>query len=113
MPPGRLGAVEYLNARPLVYGLTDSARFSLRFDLPARCADLLHAGVIDLGLIPSIEYARGPAGPDAYRIVPGLAIASDGPVSSVAIYTTKPIGDVRSIALDTSSRTSVALTRVL
>lgn len=113
MPPVRLGAVEYLNARPLVYGLADSPRFSLRFDLPSRCADLLHAGTVDLGLIPSIEFARGPKGGASYAIVPHLAIASDGPVASVAIYTTRAIEDVRSIALDTSSRTSVALVRVL
>jgi chorismate dehydratase len=107
----RLGAVGYLNARPLVYGLEAAPEFSLRFDVPARCADLLHEGAIDLGLIPSIEYLRAASG--GYAIVPDLAIASDGPVASVAIYTTKPIASVKSIALDTSSRTSVALVRVL
>jgi chorismate dehydratase len=105
----RLGAVGYLNARPLVYGLDVAPRFDLRYDVPSECARLLHEGAIDVGLIPSIEYLRG--GP--YRIVPDLAIASRGPVTSVAIYTTRPIGDVRSIALDTSSRTSVALVSVL
>jgi chorismate dehydratase len=110
MPRVRLGAVGYLNARPLVYQLDRSPRFDLRFDLPAKCADLLHAGAIDLGLIPSIEYNRAPT---PYAIVPDLAIASDGPVASVAIFSRKPIHDVRSIALDTSSRTSVALVRVL
>jgi chorismate dehydratase len=105
----RLGAVGYLNARPLVFGLDRSPRFELRYDVPSRCAALLHEGAIDVGLIPSIEYLRG--GP--YRIVPDLAIASRGPVASVALYTTKPMRDVRSIAMDTSSRTSVALVRVL
>jgi chorismate dehydratase len=109
MAPVRLGAVEYLNARPLLYGLERQDRFMVRYDLPSRCADLLHDGAIDVGLIPSIEYLRG--GP--YRIVPGLAIASHGPVASVALYTKRPMRDVRSIALDTSSRTSVALVRVL
>jgi chorismate dehydratase len=107
----RLGAVGYLNARPLVYGLDRSSRFDLRFDLPARCADLLHSDAIDLGLIPSIEYLRRSAG--GYAIVPDLAIASSGPVASVALYASRPIADVRSIALDTSSRTSVALVQVL
>lgn len=107
-PRIRLGAVEYLNAKPLVYGLEGTDRFDVRFDLPARCADLLHDGAIDAGLIPSIEYLRGD-----YRIVPDLAIASRGPVASVAIYTTRPMRDVRRLALDTSSRTSVALVRVL
>ncbi len=105
----RLGAVGYLNARPLVYGLERSTSFSLRFDVPSVCAALLHEGAVDLGLIPSIEYLRG----DPYAIVPGLAIASRGPVASVALYATRPMSEVASIALDTSSRTSVALTRVL
>jgi chorismate dehydratase len=105
----RLGAVGYLNARPLVYGLGRSPRFALRHDVPAECARLLHDAAIDLGMIPSIEYLRG--GP--YRIVPDLAIASRGPVASVALYTAKPMADVRSIAMDTSSRTSVALVSVL
>lgn len=105
----RLGAVSYLNTRPLVHGLErQSERFSLRFDVPARCAELLHAGAVDLGLIPSIEYP----GHD-YCIVPGVSIASDGPVASVAIFSKVPTEHIRSIALDTSSRTSVALLRVL
>ena len=108
-PALRLGAVGYLNARPLVYGLERVNRFDLRYDLPSECARLLHEGATDLGLVPSIEYLRG--GP--YAIVPGLGIASSGPVASVAIYTTRPMADVRSIALDTSSRTSVALVSVL
>jgi chorismate dehydratase len=113
MRPLRLGAVSYLNARPLVYGLDREPALRVRFDVPARCADLLHAGAIDLGLVPSIEYLRVPAERSGYAIVPGLAIASDGPVASVALYTTRPVKEVRSIALDTSSRTSVALVRVL
>jgi len=108
-PRVRAGAVGYLNARPLVYGLDELPRFELRFDVPSVCARLLHRGAIDIGLIPSIEYLRG--GP--YAIVPDLAIVSHGPVASVMLYITKPVGDVRSIAMDTSSCTSVALTRVL
>lgn len=109
----RLGAVTYLNARPLVYELDADPSFDVRFDLPSRCAALLHDGAIDAGLIPSIEYLRAPAGREPYAIVPDLAIAADGAVASVAIYTTRPMHEVRSIALDTSSRTSVALVRVL
>ena len=105
----RLGAVSYLNTRPLVHGLEQqSDRFNLRFDVPARCAELLHANEVDLGLIPSIEYP----GHD-YRIVPGVSISSDGPVASVAIFSRVPTADIQSIAIDTSSRTSVALLRVL
>ena len=108
----RLGAVGYLNARPLVYGLDGAAQFDLRFDVPSKCAELLHEGAIDLGLIPSIEYNH-PITRTEYSIVPDLAIASHGPVASVALYTRRSTQDVRSIALDTSSRTSVALVRVL
>ena len=106
----RLGAVNYLNARPLVYGLdrrTDL--FELRFDAPSTCAELLHENAIDVGLIPSIEYCRGPE----YAIVPDLGIISDGPVASVALFTTRPLPQIRTVAADTSSRTSVALLRIL
>lgn len=110
----RLGAVGYLNARPHVYGLEQSSRFEVRFDVPSKCAELLHEGAVDVGLIPSIEYLRGPSeAPHTYRIVPDVAIASRGAVASVALYTRKALRDVRSIALDTSSRTSIALVRVL
>jgi len=113
MTPVRLSAVGYLNARPLVYGLEQSSRFDVRFDIPSVCADLLHEGEIDVGLIPSIEYLRGPADAGHYRIVQDVAIASRGEVASVVLYTKKPMSDVRSIAMDTSSRTSVALVGVL
>src|SRR5215831_5747256 len=106
----RLGAVTYLNARPLVYGLEHSDRFSIRYDVPSECARLLHARETDLGLIPSIEYLRGPA---PYALVPGPAVISRGPVASVAIYTRRDPKDIRTIAMDTSSRTSVALATVL
>ncbi len=107
--PVRIGAVTYLNARPLVRGLEQSpGRFEVRYDLPSRCASLLHAGDIDLGLIPSIEYLGGD-----YRVVPGVGVVSDGAVASVAIFTRVPVADIRSLALDTSSRTSVALVKVL
>ena len=109
MSPLRLGAVSYLNTKPLVYGLDAYPKqFDVRFDVPARCAELLHDNKVDLGLIPAIEYLRGD-----YAIVPGISIASLGDVATVAVFTRKPIDQVQTIALDLSSRTSVALTRVL
>jgi chorismate dehydratase len=108
--PIRLGAVGYLNARPLVYGLDRDPRFDLRYDIPSECARLLHSGAIDVGLVPSIEYLRGPR---PYTLVPGAAVTSRGPVASVAIYTSKAPRDIRTIAMDNSSRTSVALATVL
>ena len=101
-------AVGYLNARPLVYGLEQRARL---FRSPVRHAVEVRArcctrATIDLGMIPSIEYLRGPA---PYRIVPGLRRSSrDGAVASVALFTRAPIRETSArIALDTSSRTSV------
>ena len=106
----RLGAVSYLNARPLVYGLERKPRFDLRYDVPSECARLLHGGAIDVGLIPSIEYLRGP---QPYVLVPGPAVTSRGPVASVALYTRLEPRDIRSVAMDSSSRTSVALATVM
>jgi len=106
----RLGAVTYLNARPLVYGLERSDRFSIRYDIPSECARLLHAHETDLGLIPSIECLRGPV---PYALVPGPAVISRGRVASVAMYTRRDPTDIRTIAMDTSSRTSVALAAIL
>lgn len=107
--PLRLGAVSYLNTKPLVQGLEERTDlFSLRFDVPSQCAALLHEGRVDLGLIPAIEYLRG-----NYRIVPGVAIGSHGSIASVAMFSRVRVGKVTTLALDISSRTSVALTRIL
>jgi chorismate dehydratase len=107
--PVHVSAVSFLNARPLVHGLeAEGTLFDVEFDLPSACAERLHAGEVDLGLIPSFEYLRGD-----YRLVPGMAIGSDGPILSVAIFTRVAMGRVRRLALDTSSRTSAALTRIL
>ncbi len=106
----RLGAVSYLNSRPLVEGLdAPSGPFAVRFDIPSRCAALLQEGATDLGLIPSIEYLAR----DEYVAVPGVAVASEGPVASVALFSKVPVGRVRRVALDTSSRTSATLLRIL
>lgn len=110
MPQVRIGAVGYLNARPLTWALDhDPSRWRVRYDVPSVCAALLHAGDVDLGLIPSIEYLHS----TDYLFVPGVGIGSHGAIASVALYTRKPIEDIRHIALDSSSRTSVALIQVL
>jgi len=110
MPPTRIGAVGYLNARPLTWALDGQpARWQVRYDLPSVCARLLFDGEVDLGLVPSIEFLRAAD----YRFVPGVGIGSKGRVASVALYTRRPVQDIRHIALDTSSRTSVALIKVL
>ena len=106
----RLSAVEYLNARPLVYGLDERQDlFDCRYDVPAKCAAMLHDKSVDLSLIPSIEYFGHPD----YRIVPDIGVMSTGPVASVALFTDRPATALRSVAVDVSSRTAVALLRVL
>jgi len=103
-----LGVVSYLNAMPLVYGLEGDARFTLVRDVPSRVAEMLHAGEVDLGMIPSVEYAAGD-----YAIVPEIAIGSRGPVRSVNVFHRRPLGEAKRVALDLSSRTSVALAKIL
>jgi chorismate dehydratase len=104
-----VGAVGYLNARPLTWSLDrEPGHWAVRYDAPSVCATLLRDGDIDLGLVPSIEYLH-----DDYRLVPGVGIGSSGPVASVALYSRCPIDRIRHVALDTSSRTSVALIQVL
>ena len=104
----RLGVVSYLNVAPIIHGLQNDPAFQLISEVPSRVAERLHAGEIDLGTIPSVEYAFGD-----YAIVPGIAIASRGPVRSVRLYHRAPLPSVRRVALDTSSRTSVALLKIL
>ena len=105
----RLGAVSYLNVRPLVAGLESTPGVSIRFDVPSVCARLLGEGHIDLGMVPSITWLDRPGD----RIVPGVCIGSEGPVASVALFTRRDMTDVRTVALDASSRTSAALVRIL
>src|SRR5262245_33819040 len=73
----RIGAVNYLNTKPLIHDLVELApQAELVLEVPSRLADLLAAGQLDVGLIPAIEYFRG----RGYSVVPGLCIASRGPV---------------------------------
>lgn len=106
----RLGAVSYLNAEPTVHGLDgdEGSGFRVEREVPSRVARRLHAGEVDLGLVPSIEYAFGD-----WAIVPGVAIGSRGPVRSVLLFHHGPLERVRRVAVDTSSRTSAVLVKVL
>jgi chorismate dehydratase len=106
----RIGAVSYLNTKPLVYGLAELApRHELIFDLPSRLADQLAAGELDIALIPSIEFFQNPA----YTIVSDACIGCRGPVRSVKLLSRVPVEQIRTLALDEGSRTSVALVRIL
>jgi chorismate dehydratase len=108
--PVRVGAVNYLNTRPLIHELETLAdNVELVLDVPSRLADDLAAGRLDVALIPVIEYFRA----GSYTIVPDIAIASRGPVLSVTLFSRVPWTGIRRVALDEGSRTSAALTHVL
>lgn len=106
----RIGAVSYLNTKPLVCGLERLApQADVIFDLPSRLADQLAERQLDVALIPSIEYLQD-AG---YEIISDACIACRGPVWSVKLFSRTPIERIRRLALDEGSRTSIALTRML
>ena len=108
----RISIIDYLNAAPLNYGFKHGLgfeHFHLKFQVPSLCADKLRDGQVDAGLISSIEYLRIPD----LRIVPGLCIASPKRVRSVVILSKVPPEQITSLALDTSSRTSVVLAQLL
>src|SRR5579871_2290305 len=108
--PIRIGAVNYLNTKPLIYDLPLLApEVELVLDVPSRLADQLHAGSLDVALIPVIEYFRA----GGYAIVPDIAIASRGPVLSVTLFSRVPWPEIRRVALDEGSRTSAVLAQIL
>jgi chorismate dehydratase len=106
----RIGAVNYLNSKPLIYGLDRLApHIRLGCDLPSRLADSLAAGRLDVALVPSIECFRMPH----YRVVSDACVACSGPVLSVKLHFRVPPDEVRRLALDEGSRTSAALAQIL
>ena len=106
----RIGAVNYLNSKPLIYELSGlPSEVELVLDVPSHLADRLSEGDLDVALIPVIEYFRH----DNYRVVPDIAIASNGPVLSVTLFSRVPWAEIRRVALDEGSRTSAALTQIL
>lgn len=106
----RIGAVSYLNTKPLIFELEALApQAELILDHPSRLADQLANSDLDVALIPMIEYFRA----GTYRLVPNIAIASNGPVLSVTLFSRTPWQEIRRVALDEGSRTSAALTQIL
>jgi chorismate dehydratase len=106
----RVGAVQYINARPLTFCLAKYAsQAELIFDVPSRLADALRAGELDVAMIPSIEYFRHPG----YTIISDACIACRGPVRSVKLFSRVPAQRIRTLALDEGSRTSAALIRIM
>jgi len=108
----RISAISYLNTAPLMWdfehGETGSA-FDISYTVPSQCAADLAAGTADIGIIPAAAYATVPG----LAILPGVAIASLSRVRSILLVSKVPLEKIGSVALDTSSLTSVALTKVL
>jgi len=108
----RISIVEFLNTAPLVWGFTDgplAGKYDLSFTVPSQCAEALRRGEADIAIIPSIEYQRM----EGVVALPGMAIASKREVRSLLVVAKKPIEMAKRIALDTSSRSTAALVRML
>ena len=104
-------AVSYLNTVPLVWGMLHGEQrglFDLDFCLPSECADRLEDGRADIGIVPSAELPRL-----NLEMIPGTGIASRGAVRSILLVSKVPRERIRTLAADTSSRTSVQLARIL
>jgi chorismate dehydratase len=108
----RISIVQYLNTAPLVWGFTNGplrGKYDLSFTVPSQCAEQLRIGKADVAIIPAIEYQRI----DDLVILPDMAIASKKQVRSLLIIAKKPIEQVKTFALDRSSRSTQTLTRIL
>jgi chorismate dehydratase len=104
----RYGSVPDLNAKPLLEGLASEVG-SLRLEVPSRLVPLLRSGEVDVALAPIVAALEDPD----LSVVPAAAIAARGPVESVLLFTNLPPGECATVGLDTSSRTSADLVRVL
>lgn len=107
----RVSVVSYLNTVPLVWGMLHGEQrgiFDLSFAIPAECADRLESGLADIGIVPAVELNR-----QKLEIIRGAGIACHGPVRSIFLISKVPYGEIRRLATDSTSRTSVALSRVI
>lgn len=111
----RISIIDYVNTWPLTWGFLKGAgeRVELFSDTPAACAERLGRGEVDAGLIPAVEAARIPG----IRLVRGVGIAARERVRSVLLVSRRPLdgetADIRTVALDVSSRSSAAMVRIL
>jgi len=108
----RISAISYLNTAPLMWDFEHGAagrQFDISYTIPSACARALEAGTADIGIIPAAAYALI----SGLKILPDVAIASRRAVRSILLVSKVPVEKIRTVALDTSSMTSVALTKVL
>lgn len=108
----RISIVEYLNTAPLVWGFTEgplAGKYDLSFAVPSLCAESLRQGKSDIGIIPAIEYQRM----EGVVALPGMSIAAKREVRSLLVVAKRPIEMAKRIALDSSSRSTAALVRLL
>jgi chorismate dehydratase len=108
----RISIVEYLNTAPLVWGFTNgplAGKYDLSFTVPSQCAEALRRGDADVAIIPSIEYQRM----EGMVALPDMAIAAKHEVRSLLVVSKRPIDRAKRIALDTSSRSTAAMVRIL
>ncbi len=107
----RVGSVGYLNPVPLVWGMLHGPQknlVDLTFSLPSVCSQELERGEIEIGLLPVAEIAR-----QGLEIVPGLGITCFGPVRSILLVSRVPLREIKTLAADSGSRTSVQLVQVI
>ena len=116
----RISVVQYLNTAPLIRGFTHGPlraltekKYDLSFTVPSQCAEALRTGAADIAIIPAIEYQRIVSQGIPLTILPDLAIASKERVRSLLLISKVPIRQARRIALDPSSRSTQALTKIL
>ncbi len=108
----KISAISYLNTAPLMWDFEHGkvgADFDISYTVPSRCAEQLREGSADIGIIPAAAYATVPN----LLILPDVAIASRQAVRSILLVSARPLEQIQTVALDTSSLTSVALTKVL
>jgi chorismate dehydratase len=106
----RISAISYLNTAPLMWDFRHgSPAFDISYTVPSSCAAELAAGSADIGIIPAAAFANIPG----LAIVPGVAIASKRSVRSILLISKLPLERIKTVALDNSSLTSVALVQVL
>ncbi len=108
--PLRIGAVQYLNSKPLIEDLPDLfPEADIVTDVPSRLADGLVEGRFDVALVPSVETLRLPGA----RVISDACVACNGPVRSVKLFGRVPPQQIQTLTLDEGSRTSAALARIL